>query len=223
MSEIKAVAVDAGMTRADRKAQTRARILAACWHLIEEGRGLDSLGLREVARAAGLAAPSLYNHFGDMESLGVALLDQACFRFRRWMTEGRRELIKASPDEAIALVVARFLQYLEQHDAEFRLLVQQRTGSHATYRRRIHHELHLAVVELGDDIAEVVGRPRSEGDVDVEAEAMAAILLGFGIQALDIDKLAYEQLQKRLVVQLTMVMQGARFLRAVQDASSPGK
>lgn len=203
------------LSRADRKAQTRENILQACWRLIEEGRGLDSLGLREVAREAGLAAPSLYNHFADMEQLGIALLDQACFRFRRWMTEGRRDMIKASPEQAIHSLVERFLRYLDESSAEFRLLVQQRTGSHAAYRRRINQELNLAVVELGEDIAEVVGKPPKEDGVDIEAEAMAAILLGLGIQALDIDKEAYEYLKQRLIVQLKMVMLGARLLRGL--------
>ena len=200
--------------RAERKAQTRARILEAAWALVAEGRGLDSLGLREVARAAGLAAPSLYNHFADMDSLGLALLDQACFRLRRWMSEGRRQLIQAGTDEAIPVLVKRFLDYLERHEAEFRLLVQQRIGSHPAFRRRIHHELSLAVTELGEDIQLVGGGATGVADAWLEAEATAAILLGFGIQSLDLDVASRRRREGRLVAQLGMVVLGARQQRA---------
>lgn len=199
-------------SRAERKAQTRARILDAAWTLVAEGRGLDSLGLREVARAAELAAPSLYNHFADMDSLGLALLDQACFRLRRWMGEGRRQLIQAGTAEAIPVLVRRFLDYLEHHEAEFRLLVQQRIGSHPVFRRRIHHELSLAVTELGEDIQLVGG---GAADAWLEAEAAAAILLGFGIQSLDVGGVSRRRREKRLVAQLEMVVLGARRQLAV--------
>ena len=79
--------------RQQQKKQTRERILDAAGRLMADGRGLDSLGLREVAREAGLAATSLYNHFPDMEALGLALIDRACFHLRSSMAEGRRSMI----------------------------------------------------------------------------------------------------------------------------------
>src|SRR5690606_36269145 len=143
------------------------------WQLVAEGRSLDSLGLREVARAAGLAAPSLYNHFDHLETLGLALLDQACFRLRRWMAEGRRQLIDADSAGAIQVLVTRFIEYLDHHEPEFRLLVQQRVGSHPAYLRRIHHELRLAVLELAEDIRLSLGRRGQAGDTLLVAEAAA--------------------------------------------------
>ena len=52
-------------SRAARKAETRERILAAALTLLTSGRSLDSLGLREVSREAGLAAtvPERVQHF----------------------------------------------------------------------------------------------------------------------------------------------------------------
>ncbi len=69
-------------TRSDRKEATRRRILTAALQLVEEGRSPNALGLREVARAAGMAAPSLYNHFADMDELGLALVDDSLLRLR---------------------------------------------------------------------------------------------------------------------------------------------
>jgi AcrR family transcriptional regulator len=204
------VSTAVSLSRAERKAQTRERILAAVWTLVESGRGLDSLGLREVARTARLAAPSLYNHFSDMESLGLALLDQACFRLRQRMSEGRRQLMQDSTPIAITTLVQRFLDYLDQHGGEFRLLVQQRTGSNPVFRRRIHHELQLAIAELQEDIRLVLPDRSEAAGARMEAEVIAAILLGFGIQALDIDKSVRERQAKRLSTQLEMVALGAK-------------
>ena len=201
------------LNRAQRKAITRQRILDAAMQLLEQGRGLDSLGLREVARQAALAAPSLYNHFPDMTSLGLALVDQACFRLRDAMRQGRRELIVADPAAGVRDLVERFLAYLQGHEAEFRLLVQQRLGTSASIRRRVHRELQLLVEELADDIRSV-GEARGLPPVDGlrAAEAAVAIMFGFGILALDLQPAQRRAGLDRVAVQLSMVFLGARAL-----------
>jgi AcrR family transcriptional regulator len=114
--------------RQQQKKQTRERILDAAGRLMADGRGLDSLGLREVAREAGLAATSLYNHFPDMEALGLALIDRACFHLRSSMAEGRRSMIEVGAARAVRELVARFVRFQQDYENEFRLLVQQRLG-----------------------------------------------------------------------------------------------
>jgi TetR/AcrR family transcriptional regulator, fatty acid biosynthesis regulator len=203
------------LNRAERKAQTRQRILDAAMQLLVSGRGLDSLGLREVARQAELAAPSLYNHFPDMDSLGQALVDQACFRLRDAMRQGRRELIVADPARGVRDLVERFLAYLSGHEAEFRLLVQQRLGISASIRRRVHRELQLLVEELADDIRSVGDHRRLPPVDDLRAaEAAVAVMFGFGILALDMSPAQRRLGLDRVAVQLSMVFLGARALTA---------
>lgn len=201
------------LNRAERKALTRQKILDAAMQLLVSGRGLDSLGLREVARQAELAAPSLYNHFPDMDSLGQALVDQACFRLRTAMRQGRRELIVADPAAGVSDLVDRFLAYLSGHEAEFRLLVQQRLGTSVSIRRRVHRELQLLVEELADDVRSV-GEHRDLPPVDDlrAAEAAVAVMFGYGILALDMTPAQRRVGRDRVVVQLSMVFLGARAL-----------
>ena len=106
--------------RQRQKRQTRERILAAARSLMAGGRGLDSLGLREVARESELAATSLYNHFPDMEALGLALIDSCCFRLRSAMEYERRSMI-TGPAQAVDELVARFVRHLKEHSNDFRL------------------------------------------------------------------------------------------------------
>ena len=114
--------------RQQQKKQTRERNLDAAGRLMADGRGLDSLGLHEVAREAGLAATSLSNRFPDMEALSLALIDRACFHLRASMAEGRRSMIEVGAARAVRELVARFVRFQQDYENEFRLLVQQRLG-----------------------------------------------------------------------------------------------
>ena len=203
------------LSRAQRKALTRERILDAALLLLEQGRGLDSLGLRELAREAGLAATSLYNHFANMDELGMALVERACYRLRTRMGEGRRALIEGDAEAAISAMIEKFLAYLGDHEAEFRLLVRQRLGHSALYRRRIHRELQMLVEELAADVKVVVSR-RLDLPVDVlrEAEAAVAVMFGFGILALDVPANQRRRRLPDLQIQLRMIFLGGRALAA---------
>lgn len=203
------------VSRAEKKAQTRQRILDAALALLADGRSFDSLSLREVARAAGLAATSLYNHFPDMDELGLALVDMACFRLRTRMREGRRELIQGDAEQAITAMIRRFLAYLDDHEAEFRLLVRQRLGRSVRYRRRIHRELQLLVEELAEDVRGVVDqRVGLPVDVLSEAEAAVAVIFGFAILALDVPPSQRGRGVPHLQTQLQMIFLGGRALAA---------
>src|SRR5690554_532586 len=201
------------INRAERKALTRQKIIDAAMQLLAAGRGLDSLGLREVARQAELAAPSLYNHFADLDSLGLALVDQACFRLRAAMRQGRREMIVVDPSQGLRDLAERFLTYLWENEAEFRLLIQQRLGTSAIIRRRIRGELQLLVEELADDVRSVAehrGLPPLAGLG--AAEAAVAVMFGFGVLALDMTPEQSRIGLDQVAAQLSMVFLGARAL-----------
>ena len=63
-------------TRAVRREGTRERILQAAWDLARRD-GLAALTLREVARLAGMRAPSLYTYFGSKNAMYDAMYAQA--------------------------------------------------------------------------------------------------------------------------------------------------
>jgi len=59
--------------RADKTAQTRARILRAARELLPHA---DALGVEEIARRARVYAPTVFSHFGSKAGLLSALVDQ---------------------------------------------------------------------------------------------------------------------------------------------------
>ena len=201
--------------RSQRKAETRQRILDAALLLLASGRSLDSLGLREVAREAGLAPPSLYNHFGTMDDLGLALIDLACYRLRSVMRQDRQQMVVSNPAAGVRDLVERFLHYLDSYEAEFRLLVQQRLGTSARFRKRIHRELQLFREELEDDARAVaVARDLPPMDYLAANEAAVAIMFGFGILAIELSPAARQAAVSRTVSELNMVFLGGRALAA---------
>jgi AcrR family transcriptional regulator len=62
------------LEKKEEKERTRAALLRAALQLAA-AHGFSSVGLREVARAAGIAPTSFYRHFADMEELGLALAE----------------------------------------------------------------------------------------------------------------------------------------------------
>ena len=201
--------------RAQRKAETRQRILDAALGLLASGRGMDSLGLREVAREVGLAPPSLYNHFPTMDDLGLALIDLACYRLRSVMRQGRKQMVVQDPSAGVQDLVNRFLSYLTEYEGEFRLLVQQRLGNTERFRRRIQRELQLFREELEED-ARAVAESRGMKDMHYRAasEAAVAVMFGFGIVVLEMSPSVRQAAIPRAVMELQMVFLGGRALAA---------
>ena len=61
-------------TQAERKAETRARLLAAGADLFAD-RGIDGVSVDAVAEAAGRTSGAVYAHFGNKQGLLLAVLD----------------------------------------------------------------------------------------------------------------------------------------------------
>lgn len=61
-------------TQQERKAETRARLLAAAATLFAE-QGIDAVSVDAVAEAAGRTSGAVYSHFGGKQGLLLALLD----------------------------------------------------------------------------------------------------------------------------------------------------
>lgn len=84
----------------------RERILAAAWRQIAE-QGAPALALRAIARSLNIAAPSIYNHFADRDTLVSALIVEAFTQFGSWQIEARQSVDPADlPGQLRAIGVA---------------------------------------------------------------------------------------------------------------------
>ncbi|MFC9976933.1 TetR/AcrR family transcriptional regulator [Spirillospora sp. NPDC127200] len=115
-------------------------------------RGLDGTSVEEIAAAAGVSKPVVYEHFGGKEGLYAVVVDREFEKLLGLVTEAltsaihyRRKLEKA----ALAL-----LEYIEENPDGFRILVRDShggtgTGSYASLLSEIAGEVeHLMAQEL---------------------------------------------------------------------------
>ena len=75
--------------RDGRKQRTRRALMDAALTLLEGERSFSSLSLREVAKVGGVVPAAFYRHFGSMEDLGLALIDDAFAALHALMREAR--------------------------------------------------------------------------------------------------------------------------------------
>jgi AcrR family transcriptional regulator len=100
--------------RAD-AARNRRRILAAAAALVEE-RGIDSVSMQDVARAASVGTGTLYRRFGDRAGLALALLDEHTRAFQDALIAGPPPLGPGAPAaDRLHAFGAGYLDLLERH------------------------------------------------------------------------------------------------------------
>ena len=202
---------EATRSRADRKEETRRRILDAALRLVEEGRSPDAIGLREVARAAGMAAPSIYNHFADMDALGLALVDDALIRLRAIARAARSEMAQRDTESVLRILLQQFLLYMNKYESVLRLLMQQWFNPNPEYRKTIRRELAIMQEDLAGYMREAASmKGLNNSDYDTESEAVLSLLIVYVIDALDLDRSKREERLDKVEKQIMMLVRGSR-------------
>jgi AcrR family transcriptional regulator len=105
--------------RADRHAATKSEILAAAWQLARE-RGLGAWSLRDVARAVGMQAPSLYGYFGSKNAVFDAMFAEACAELVARVEEAAAT--EAPAVEKLRAAAPLFFDFCVEDPARFQLL-----------------------------------------------------------------------------------------------------
>jgi AcrR family transcriptional regulator len=103
------------MTKQPQPVHGRKRLIDAALNLSYHKRSFSSLGIREIAREAGLSAPAFYRHFGDLADLGTAVIQEvedsvlAAFRDVRKSTEAEDEL------DIRPMLIRRFFEWAAEN------------------------------------------------------------------------------------------------------------
>jgi AcrR family transcriptional regulator len=100
---------------------TEERILAAAGELLESG-GPHVLTSRAVCAAAGITAPTLYHHFGDMTGLVNALVTKGIADFMAGKRAARQS---ADPAEGLRRGWDAWIDFALRRPALFRLMVDR--------------------------------------------------------------------------------------------------
>jgi AcrR family transcriptional regulator len=113
--------VTTSKTRARNKrgegSQLRDEIVRAATKLLDEGMP-QSVTLRAVAREAGISAPSIYPHFPDLDSILLAVAQQAFAALERELGEPD----DADPAERLRAICAAYLTFARRQPQRYRLM-----------------------------------------------------------------------------------------------------
>jgi len=138
------------VTRREQKERTRIALLDAALRLLER-KSFGSLGLREVAREAGVVPTAFYRHFDTMDELGLALIDDSFRTLRRMIREARSQGLAF--DHVIRDSVEILVRHVHAHRLHFRFVARERSSGVPVLRQAIRAEIRLFSSELATDLA----------------------------------------------------------------------
>jgi AcrR family transcriptional regulator len=197
--------------RDGRKQRTRRALMDAALTLLEGERSFSSLSLREVAKVGGVVPAAFYRHFGSMEDLGLALVDDAFAALHALMRDARTG---PQPNEhLIANSVHTFLQYADTHRLQFQFIAKERMSGSTAVRLGIRKEIRLWVSELAADLSPFPPLRKLNGDtLRLVAGLVVQTMMGATELLLDADpddRGERTRLESGAAKQLTLIFLGA--------------
>jgi AcrR family transcriptional regulator len=190
----------------EEKEKTRAELMRAALRLAASF-GFASLSLREVSREAAIAPTSFYRHFGDMEELGLAILDEAVQPALLDVIEACRKASSLKRDPFVSLVEALIAAVGDDPNL-FRFLFAERVGGSKPFRSAAAR----CVRRLTDDLEQIIedhGTGSHPASRSSSAEAAVIITLELGFQGLDATHEQRLALLARARKQMKLVAAGA--------------
>ena len=160
--------------RAEKKARTRNRLIDSALAIIGYGANFASISLREVAKTAGIVPTSFYRHFGDMEELGLAMVDELGLNLRRLM---RGSFDPEEPlDDIIQHCTDSYFQYVLDNANLLQFVNQSRTGGTPALQNAIRNELDYLSSRIATELS--VPLPEMESkDRDIVGRLIVATLM----------------------------------------------
>jgi AcrR family transcriptional regulator len=182
-------AVNSRPTRLPRD-QRRIQLLDAASEVFAS-KGYHAAAMDDIADAAGVSKPVLYQHFPSKLDLYLALLDQSCDRLVE-VVEGALASTEDNADRVIATVAA-FFEFVSSESGEFRFVFESDlTGDAAVQQRlsRVNAEISNAIAEV---IAEDTSLPRQQAKLLAVslvgiAQVSARYWISGGISAVTLDE-----------------------------------
>jgi AcrR family transcriptional regulator len=129
--------------------QRRIQLLDAASQVFAS-KGYHAAAMDDIADAAGVSKPVLYQHFPSKLDLYLALLDQSCYR----LVEVLEEALASTDDNAdrVIATVAAFYEFISSESGDFRFVFE----SDLTADGAVQQRLSRVNAEISDAIAGVI-------------------------------------------------------------------
>lgn len=200
------------LSRTERKDLTRGSLVRAALKLIGEGRSFTSLGIREIAREAGVVPNSFYRHFNNTDELGLALVAEVGLTLRRLLREARQ--VEGEQDvDLLRRSVQAYQAYVKQNRRLFLFISSERSGGSRTLRAAIRNEVSHFTSEMVQDFRRMGDYSGlSTGDLQMICGLVVTTMLAAAPEMLDLQAdqpLLEAEMTETFVQQLRIVLLGA--------------
>jgi AcrR family transcriptional regulator len=131
------------------------RLIEAALRLTAGGRSFATLGLREVAREAGLNPNTFYRHFDTLDDLACEAVEWVSRRLRPIV---RRERWLAAHDEPQSVprrACAAFFGFALENREAFLSALAEYHGTSPALRDAVRKNLHEVSAEMADDVVQL--------------------------------------------------------------------
>jgi AcrR family transcriptional regulator len=153
--------------------------MEAALQLAATTRSLASLGLREVARHAGLNPNTFYRHFKNFDELGLAVIEQLSGELRKGLRERRLRPANAGPrltdirnptqalQRAQGIVresVTLVLDFVSEHRAAYVVGIREMHGTSPVLRKALHKVMDRIADDMAEDVLGALELPLLSAD-----------------------------------------------------------
>ncbi|MCR8914349.1 TetR family transcriptional regulator [Marinobacter panjinensis] len=128
------------------------KLIQAALRLITQSSSLSSLGLRELAREAGLNPNTFYRHFKNLDEFGLQVLGYIAEDMKSGVRELRR--MAESSEQASHDTVTFVYHYFLANPAATTVAVRELHGPSPLLRRALESQLDASAKEMAEDIIE---------------------------------------------------------------------
>lgn len=199
------------LTRHERKDLTRKNLLQAALNLIGEGRSFTSLGIREIAREAGVVPNAFYRHFRNTDELGLALVEEVGITLRRLLREARQAEI--SQGDVVRRSVQVYQAYVKQNRLQFMFISGERCGGSRLLRLAIRNDVNHFTSEMAQDFRLLgIYKDLSTASLQMVCGLIVNSMLAAAIDILDLPAehpLLEAEMTENFVKQMRVVLLGA--------------
>lgn len=204
------------LSRQDRKDQTRKSLVQAALQLMDEGRSFTSLGIREIAREAGMVPNGFYRHFRNTDELGLSLVDEVGVTLRQLLRRARQP--GSAETSVVRESVRVYHQYVRDNRLLFLFISSERAGGSRILRMAIRQEVSHFVDDMARDMQTMPAyQALPLPTLQMVSQLIVNTMLAAAPEILDLppDQPALERaMVLRFVQQLQLILLGAAAWRA---------
>ena len=194
---------------------SREELLDAALHLVGPHRSISTLGLREIAREAGIAPNSFYRLFRDVDALAIALIERAGTELRSIIGEARQ---RASTQRSVVQTSMEvFMEQLRAEQGYLQLLLREGKVGSVAFKDAVDQQLCFFEQELQADLVRL---EQAQGHQlhapELVAKAITRLVFAMGVSAVEHDEVSQAQILAQTVDMLHMIIVGSRAMGSVK-------